>query len=252
MYRDDFAKLAKDELIALVLSQTVRIAALTERIAELEAKLGQPPKTPDNSSVPPSQGRKPNRAERRAVTKRKGRPGALRALAADPDRIVESLAECCPHCAHELSPADQPGFHASDHLELAALRPTVTRIHRRRGIRPHCRRGFSAAPPAGMPPGAPFGPDLTALIVHLHVTLSNGTQLRPRIGIQKGPLLRWSRLVPVANRRAPRVSRSALTSDGAAHVGGACLPTGASRGGTAAQARCLKRQLSLPVSMISQ
>jgi hypothetical protein len=29
-------------------------------------------------------------------------------------------------------------------------------------------------------------------------------------------------------------------------VGGACLPTGASRGGT--QARCLKRQLSLPVS----
>jgi hypothetical protein len=33
-------------------------------------------------------------------------------------------------------------------------------------------------------------------------------------------------------------------------LGGACLPTGASRGGT--QARCLKRQLSLPVSMISQ
>jgi hypothetical protein len=60
----------------------------------------------------------------------------------------------------------------------------------------------------------------------------------------------WVRLVPVANRRVPRASRSALTSDGAARVGGACLPTGASRGGT--QARCLKRQLSLPVSMISQ
>jgi hypothetical protein len=61
---------------------------------------------------------------------------------------------------------------------------------------------------------------------------------------------RRDRLVPVANRRAPRASRSALTSDGAARAGGACLPTGASRGGT--QARCLKRQLSLPVSMISQ
>ena len=34
------------------------------------------------------------------------------------------------------------------------------------------------------------------------------------------------------NRRAPRASRSALTSDGAARAGGACLPTGASRGGT--------------------
>ena len=30
------------------------------------------------------------------------------------------------------------------------------------------------------------------------------------------------RLVPVANRRVPRASRSALTSDGAARVGGAC------------------------------
>src|SRR6202011_4466332 len=64
------------------------------------------------------------------------------------------------------------------------------------------------------------------------------------------PHRRWDRLVPVANRRVPRASRSALTSDGAARVGGACLPSGASRGGT--QARCLKRQLSLPVSMISQ
>ena len=35
-------------------------------------------------------------------------------------------------------------------------------------------------------------------------------------------------LVQVANRRAPRASRSALMSDGAARVGGACLPTWAS------------------------
>jgi hypothetical protein len=66
---------------------------------------------------------------------------------------------------------------------------------------------------------------------------------------KRTPHGRWGRLVPVANRRVPRVAQC-LTSDGAARVGGACLPTGASRGGT--QARCLKRQLSLPVSMISQ
>jgi hypothetical protein len=74
-----------------------------------------------------------------------------------------------------------------------------------------------------------------------------GTPHRHRKGTPYRP---WDRLVPVANRRAPRATRSALTSDGAARVGGACLPTGASRGGT--HARCLKRQLSLPVSMISQ
>jgi hypothetical protein len=66
------------------------------------------------------------------------------------------------------------------------------------------------------------------------------------------PHERRERLVPVANRRDPRASRRALTSDGAARVGGACLPTGASRGGTAVQVRFLKRQLALPVSTISQ
>ena len=128
MYQDDLAKLSRDELIALALAhsaqieaQTTQIAALLQRIAELEAKLGQPPKTPDNSSLPPSQGRKANRAERRAAKKRKGRPGVFRALADNPDQIVESLAECCPHCAHQLSPADQPGFHAYDHIELPPI-----------------------------------------------------------------------------------------------------------------------------------
>src|ERR1700758_3024867 len=65
MYQNDLAKLSKEELIALVLAQAAQIEELTRRIAALEAKLGGPPKTPDNSSVPPSQGRKPNRAARR-------------------------------------------------------------------------------------------------------------------------------------------------------------------------------------------
>jgi transposase len=180
MYQNELAKLTRDELIALVLAQTAQIEALTRRIAELEAKISQPPKTPDNSSLPPSQGHKSNRAERRAA-KRKGRPGVFRALAANADRTVESLAEHCPHCAHPLSPADQPGVHAYDHIELPPIRPIVTRIHRHRGTCPHCHRGFSAAPPPGMPPGSPFGPDLTALIVHLHVTQAIGFERLARL-----------------------------------------------------------------------
>src|SRR5712691_5096688 len=170
MYRDELAKLSKEELIALVLAQAAQIEELTRRIAELEARLGGPPKTPDNSSVPPSQGRKPNRAERRAAKRRKGRPGVFRALAPHPDRIVSSVAERCPHCEHALTAADQVGFHVYDHIELPPIRPVITRIHRHRGVCPSCRRGFTAPPPAGMPPGSPFGPDLVALILHLHVT----------------------------------------------------------------------------------
>ncbi len=181
MYQDDLAKLSKAELIALVLAQAAQIEELSRRIAELEARLGGPPKTPDNSSIPPSQGRKPTRAERRAAKRRKGHPGVFRALAANPDRIIESLAQRCPHCAHALTPADQSGFHAYDHIELPPIRPVTTRIHRHRGVCPSCRRGFSAPPPAGMPPGSPFGPDLTALILHLHVTQAIGFERLVRL-----------------------------------------------------------------------
>ena len=174
MYREELAKLSNQELIALVLAQASQIEELTRRIAELETKLGGPPKTPDNSSLPPSQGRKPNQAERRAANKRKGRPGVFRALAPNPDRIVASVAEHCPHCERALTPADQVGFHAYDHIELPLIRPVITRIHRHRGVCPGCRRGFSAPPPAGMSPGSPFGPDLIALILHLHVTQAIG------------------------------------------------------------------------------
>ena len=48
---------------------------LRARIADLEAKHGKPPKTPDNSSLPPSRSQKGNVAEATRVKKaRKGHP----------------------------------------------------------------------------------------------------------------------------------------------------------------------------------
>jgi hypothetical protein len=56
--------LSKDDLLALILAQQVQteaqaaqIGALTARIAELEARLDAPRKTPGNSGLPPSKGR---------------------------------------------------------------------------------------------------------------------------------------------------------------------------------------------------
>ena len=43
---------------------TVQVKTLQGRVAELETKLGVPPKTPDNSGLPPSQGKKPNRDDK--------------------------------------------------------------------------------------------------------------------------------------------------------------------------------------------
>ena len=125
MYREALANLSQEDLIALVLAQAAQIATLTaqieeliRRIAELEAKLGQPPKTPDNSSLPPSRGAKPNQPERGRKPGRKGRAGRFRRLADNPDRIAEAFADHGPHCAHGLTPADQPGVHAYDPLDL--------------------------------------------------------------------------------------------------------------------------------------
>src|SRR5260370_11403102 len=163
------------------MAQAAQIEELTRRVAELEPKLAGPPKTPDNPSIAPPQARKPNRAERRAAKKRKGRPGVFRELAPNPDRIIESVAERCPHCEQALTPADQSGFHAYDHIELPPIRPVITRVHRHRGVCPSCRRGFSAPAPEGMGPGSPFGPDLTALILHLHVTQAIGFERLVRL-----------------------------------------------------------------------
>src|SRR5271165_1458183 len=60
----------KDALIAALMTQ---VASLTARVAELEAKLGLPPKTPDNSSVPPSKGLKPSEC---SAPKDKAKPHA--------------------------------------------------------------------------------------------------------------------------------------------------------------------------------
>src|SRR5665213_1796413 len=73
----------KDALIATLVAraeeQILLIAQLTAKVAELEAKLGAPPKGPDNSSVPPSRGQKAS-GSGRAKAKRRPHRGAHRAL----------------------------------------------------------------------------------------------------------------------------------------------------------------------------
>ena len=71
----DLSQLSHAEKDALIQTLWQRLEAAEQHIAELKAKLGHPPKTPGNSSLPPSKGQKPNQAEK---AKRNGpRQGSL-------------------------------------------------------------------------------------------------------------------------------------------------------------------------------
>jgi len=164
-----------DNLKPLVVSLLARIdallaqnATLLARIAELEAKLGAPPKTPDNSSLPPSRGQKANvSAAPPEKKRRKGRPGVARTLSANPDVTREVYADSCA-CGTALSAADQPDVFAYDHIDLPPIKPITTRINLHKGRCPCCQRRVAAKPPADMRPGSPFGRGIVALVTYLH------------------------------------------------------------------------------------
>src|SRR5258707_8427001 len=120
----DLSTLTSEEKDAL-------IVALLERVAELEARLGGPPKTPGNSSVPPSAGRKRNKDRRRGGVRREasvGRAGGGRRLHPKPDRIVCAKATQCPHCAAAPDARGQRLHAGYDKIQLPPGRPHATRV----------------------------------------------------------------------------------------------------------------------------
>src|SRR5215204_7061436 len=110
MERDALAELSREQLIELVLG-------LAAEIAELKAQQGQPPKTPGNSSVPPSVGFKPNRAERRSRKRRRGHAGISRRRQ-KPDAVVRCRPSTCQGCGEPLAEARQRRVGRSQVVEL--------------------------------------------------------------------------------------------------------------------------------------
>lgn len=155
--------LDKDALIAALLA---RIDALVARIAELEARLGLPPKTPDNSSLPPSRGQKPSQP---LAAKPKARPhaGAHRPLHPNPTSKRDVLAFHCEGCGADVSGVAQSPRQVYDRVEIPKIEPDVTRVTLHGGVCPCCAKNFKAAPPAGLEPGSPFGANLRAFVIYL-------------------------------------------------------------------------------------
>ena len=149
-----------DELLALVKAQNMRIF-------ELEAKCGRPPRTPDNSSLPPSRGQKGNAKPLGGKQLRKGRPGVARKLAENPDATRRFFAEHCA-CGAELGEARQELAKEYDHIDIPPIRPVTTRIELFRATCPCCKARVTASAPADMPEGSPFGSGIASMTAYLH------------------------------------------------------------------------------------
>lgn len=174
----DLSKLSHAEKDALILSLAAQLQTALGRIAELEKRLADllpgPPKTPDNSSMPPSQGQKPNVADKPKRSGPRagslGRKGGGRELAAVPDETVIARAARCQYCQSALADADQKLDARYDKIELPRVRPVVTRVERYAGRCRCCGRITLAALPEGLEAGTPFSVNIVALAMYLRFT----------------------------------------------------------------------------------
>jgi transposase len=158
MDRNELLALDKEALVELILR-------LAERVGELEARLGGPPKTPGNSSVPPSAGFKANRAERRARRRRGGHAG-ISQRRQGPDVIVRCRPERCDGCGGALPASGQRRVGRSQVVELPPIRAVVVEAWRYAARCRACGARTVAAAPAGLEPGRTFGPGVEATVAY--------------------------------------------------------------------------------------
>lgn len=157
------------------------LATALARIAALEAQLGAPAKTPENSSVPPAKGYKPDRVARRRAAnadadpapKRGPKPGhrgvgRSRTATTAVDEVLSCRPQTCGVCAHPLPAAGGVVVGRRQVVELPPVRPLVTEARRLRVRCRHCGHHSTGAYPTGFGAYGRFGPRLLATISLLH------------------------------------------------------------------------------------
>jgi transposase len=167
-------RLAEQEKDALISALWAEVQRLQTRVTELEAKLQEPVKDAQNSSVPPSQTRKANIPPRPPKGTRReasvGRAGGGRPLHPNPDQVMIAKVKVCPHCGHGVSEEGQSLQAVYDKIELPPVKPSVTRVEQYGGWCEGCGQPYVAPVPTGMEPGTPFGASVQSLATYLRYT----------------------------------------------------------------------------------
>jgi transposase len=175
-------------VVALLNWQAAQIAGLTDRVAELEARLG---KDSTNSSKPPSTEHphaKPVRPRPKSTRTRGGQPGHPkheRALipAADCQAVVPCRPTTCRRCGGPLSGTD-PDPLRHQVWALPEIRPVVTEYRRHRLV---CRCGCSTC--GDLPVGVPAGQGGPRLIAFSGLLMACFRQSKRRAALFLGTIL---------------------------------------------------------------
>ncbi len=174
----DLSTLSYAEKDDLILSLVGQLEAALARIVELEKRLARferPAKTPDNSSLPPSKGQKPDRATSDKPP-RKSRPGFGRTLHPNPDRVIDAIVTACPKCHAAFPQTSQTPQQVYERIELPPIKPDVTQVRLFGGRCACCGERVVAVAPVGLEPGSPFGQSIAALVIYLHYAHAIGME----------------------------------------------------------------------------
>lgn len=157
-------ELSKEELVEIILE-------LQKQVQELRDQIKRPPKTPRNSSTPPSQERKGKRRRPRGTAKRgpkEGHVGKSRERR-EPDVVIELRVERCEKCGTDLSAEPQKVVGSSQVVDIPPVKPVVIGALRCAVDCPVCGQQQTADYPPGLEAERVFGPRLEALTHYLHM-----------------------------------------------------------------------------------
>ena len=158
-----------EELVQLIVELQARIGVLEAELAQ-RAESPKPPKTPDNSSLPPSKGYRRKRARGAARQKHGppvGHPGTSRRRVA-PDQLVHCHPEQCASCGQALDAVPQRRVGRSQVVDLPPVQPVVIEAWKYEATCPSCGATTRAVYPAGLESERVFGPGIEALLTYLH------------------------------------------------------------------------------------
>lgn len=156
----------KDALISGLWQELQTLRAEMEKLKQKRVK-----KTSRNSSLPPSQGFKPNQSSAGSTPRNGEGTGRHchggRELSPQANQVVVAQTKSCPHCGCEVERSAQRLSGIYERIELPQITPHVTRVERYGGICQGCQKAYEAPVPVGLAPGSPFGMSVASLVTYL-------------------------------------------------------------------------------------